>query len=100
MASSPQGAPGAGAPGGGSSTTPSAPNPAQAAGSPSGSGGGNPVLKAALGQLTGMAQTARTYAQAYPQCAEEMRQIGALLQKCLMKTTQAQPQGEQPVPPV
>lgn len=60
----------------------------------------NPALKNALGQLTQMAQAAQQYAQAYPQCAEEMRQIGELLQRCLMKTTQAQPQAQAPVPPV
>jgi hypothetical protein len=54
----------------------------------------------ALGKLTAMAQSAREYAQSYPQCADEMRQIGSLLQRCLMKTTQAQPQQEPPVPPV
>src|SRR5947207_11774117 len=50
----------------------------------------NPALRSALGQLTAMAQTAQQYAKAYPQCAAEMRQIADLLQKCLMKTTQAQ----------
>jgi len=57
-------------------------------------------LRQALGQLTQMAQQVRQYAQAYPQCADEMRQIGSLLQRCLMKTTQAQPQAEPSVPPV
>lgn len=61
---------------------------------------GDPRQKAALGQLTSMAQTARTYAQAYPQCAPEMRQIGELLQKCLMKTVQNQKGSEPPTPPV
>lgn len=57
-------------------------------------------MKAALGQLTAMAQAAQQYARAYPQCASEMRQIGELLQRCLMKTTQAQQGGESPAPPV
>jgi hypothetical protein len=47
-----------------------------------------------------MAQQAAQYGKAYPQCAPEMRQIADLLQKCLMKTTQAQQTPEQPVPPV
>lgn len=47
-----------------------------------------------------MAQTARKYATAYPQCSQEMRQIGELLQKCLMKTTQAQAPSEPAAPPV
>jgi len=65
-----------------------------------GEGQANPALRNALGQLTAMAQTARQYAQAYPQCADEMRQIGELLQRCLMKTTQSQQGAEPPVPPV
>lgn len=65
-----------------------------------GQGQANPALKNALGQLTQMAQTARQYAQAYPQCADEMRQVGELLQRCLMKTTQAQQPSEPPTPPV
>ena len=60
----------------------------------------NPVLKNALNQLTQMAQQAKMYAQAYPQCATEMRQIAELLQRCLMKTAQAQKPQEQPTPPV
>lgn len=65
-----------------------------------GQGTPNPALRNALGQLTAMAQSARQYAQAYPQCADEMRQVGELLQRCLMKTTQAQGQAETPTPPV
>lgn len=90
------------APGAGGAGEPAGP------GSPSPDTGGqaasaqqaNPALRAALGQLTAMAQTARQYAQAYPQCAGEMRQIGELLQRCLMKTTQAQQSQEPPTPPV
>lgn len=63
-------------------------------------GSQNPALRSALGQLTAMAQTAQQYAKAYPQCAAEMRQIADLLQKCLMKTTQAQQQPQPAVPPV
>lgn len=82
-------------------------------GSPSGNGPGpstgagaasegqqNPALKNALGQLTAFANAAREYAKAYPQTAPEMRIIGEQLQKCLMKTTQAQPASEPPTPPV
>jgi hypothetical protein len=47
-----------------------------------------------------MAQTAQQFAKAYPQTAPEMRQIADLLQKVLMKTTQAQQQSEPAVPPV
>ena len=92
-----QGSPASG-PGGanGEGATPAAGSQSTAASS----GTANPALRSALGQLTAMAQTAKQYAQAYPQCAPEMRQIGELLQKCLMKTTQAQPQSEAPVPPV
>jgi hypothetical protein len=63
-------------------------------------GQGNPGLKQALGQLTQMAQMTQQYSKAYPQCADEMRQIGELLQKCLMKTTQAQAPAEPTAPPV
>ena len=47
-----------------------------------------------------MAQTAAQYAKAYPQCSQEMRQIGELIQKCLMKTTQAMKPAETAAPPV
>jgi len=60
----------------------------------------NPALKNALSQLTAFANMARQYAQAYPQAAPEMRQIGELLQKVLMKTTQAQKPSEPAAPPV
>lgn len=63
-------------------------------------GQANPALRNALAQLTAMAQAARQFAQAYPQTSDEMRQIGELLQRCLMKTTQAQQPAEPPVPPV
>lgn len=63
-------------------------------------GQANPGLKQALGQLTQMSQMSQQYSRAYPQCADEMRQIAELLQKCLMKTTQAQGQAEPAAPPV
>lgn len=74
--------------------------PPQGGGSSAAPGVQNPALRSALGQLTAMAQQAAQYGKAYPQCAPEMRQIADLLQKCLMKTTQAQQTPEQPVPPV
>lgn len=50
--------------------------------------------------LTQIASMTKQYAQAYPQCADEMKQIGVLLQQCLMKSTGAQAPGETPAPPV
>jgi hypothetical protein len=47
-----------------------------------------------------MAQSAAQYAKAYPQTSSEMRQIGELIQKCLMKTTQAMKPSEPAAPPV
>lgn len=96
--------PGAGGGNGGGAPSPapsSTPGPgSDTGGAASPQGQQNPALKAALGQLTSMAQVARQYAQAYPQCAPEMRQVGELLQKCLMKTTQQQQQPEPATPPV
>lgn len=80
----------AGADGSSPSPQASSPSPAQA----------NPQLKNALGQLTAMAQSAAQYAKAYPQTAPEMRQIGELIQKVLMKTTQAMKPAEPAAPPV
>jgi len=87
----------AGGAGNGGPDTGGGPSNGAAAGTP---GTQNPALRSALGQLTAMAQTATQYAKAYPQCAPEMRQIADLLQKCLMKTTQAQQSPEPAVPPV
>jgi len=95
------GGPGGSTPGnGGNGSGPGAPPVAGTQDTAATPGTQNPALRSALGQLTAMAQTAKQYAQAYPQCAPEMRQIAELLQKCLMKTTQAQPNPEPAVPPV
>jgi hypothetical protein len=90
-------APGAG--GAGDSAGPGSPSP-DTGGQAANPQTANPALRAALGQLTMLAQGARQYAQAYPQCASEMRQVGELLQRCLMKTTSSQQGSEPPTPPV
>lgn len=94
-----QSVPDAGAGAGGAN--PSAPNPGNSGGQGGqGAGPSNPALRNALNFITTMAKQAEQYARAYPQCANEMRQVGELLQKCMMKTTQAQQAPEPATPPV
>jgi hypothetical protein len=97
MATAPQAVsqspPGGGqSPQGGGATQPPTISPAQ--------GQQNPALRNAISQFTAMAQMAQRIAQAYPQCSQEMREIGERIQRCLMKVTQAQQQSEPAAPPV
>lgn len=54
----------------------------------------NTALRAGVNQLVMMAQGAQKYAQQYPQCADEMRQIAELIRTCMQKTQANQPPGE------
>jgi hypothetical protein len=60
----------------------------------------NPALANALSELTDVANKVRKLGQAYPQVSQEARQVGELLQRMLMKTTQAQAPSEPAAPPV
>lgn len=63
-------------------------------------GQASPGATAALGKLTGIANEVKSFGQAYPQTADEMQQIGDLLQQVLRKVMTAQPPAEPAAPPV